>query len=417
MMSRIFQWVSLGLLILPFVLGDSFEAWAAPTRTAVRRVELGRSGRNGSAPRLRARNSRSRRLNLDFADRSAIRDLPGIGEILADRIIAARRLGRGFGTIDALLSVRGLGPKSLDSIRQKITVAPNSSLLEYLRSGEKSGYTFRRFKSGYAELPHAYAQQSQGRERSWLSQQFYPGTKRAREIERSWLGRLDKLDITLRKGELPNGFLEKLYAGPTLVAQNDRHALFLGAEGLFVRPLTRSGIRLDRHARRAISTENAERDFSQIDLRLAIRDLVEGGNRSQGRVSRLALRPFPLPIRLATPAYLMKLPGVSREQAHKICNFIYSPKFSANRGFKRFVGRLKLGASVEKLLASSLDMRTPRSTEALFRQMEAAGAVISSPTYRQFSGEPSYSYAIHLTDGSRLHLERADYYPGSEVRR
>ena len=52
-------------------------------------------------------------INLSTAGRDELMRLPGIGETLANRIIE----NRPFKTIDSLLEVNGIGPKTLETIR------------------------------------------------------------------------------------------------------------------------------------------------------------------------------------------------------------------------------------------------------------------------------------------------------------
>jgi competence protein ComEA len=46
--------------------------------------------------------------------------LPGIGPVLAARIVAERGRGGPFATVDELRRVRGIGPKTLERIRAQI---------------------------------------------------------------------------------------------------------------------------------------------------------------------------------------------------------------------------------------------------------------------------------------------------------
>ena len=61
------------------------------------------------------------RVNLNTATAAELDGLPGIGPVLADRIIAERRR-RPFASVDKLRRVSGIGPKKLDAIRPLVTV-------------------------------------------------------------------------------------------------------------------------------------------------------------------------------------------------------------------------------------------------------------------------------------------------------
>lgn len=61
------------------------------------------------------------KLNINKADSLAILKLPGIGPVLAGRILAARR-NRPFRTLDDLLAVNGIGPRVLSRLEEKIVI-------------------------------------------------------------------------------------------------------------------------------------------------------------------------------------------------------------------------------------------------------------------------------------------------------
>jgi len=63
-----------------------------------------------------------RRLNLNTASAAELVSLPGIGEVLAGRILAHREEHGLFSSIDALCAVSGIGPKVLEAIRELVTV-------------------------------------------------------------------------------------------------------------------------------------------------------------------------------------------------------------------------------------------------------------------------------------------------------
>jgi len=66
-------------------------------------------------PRQRAADG-DPRVRLNEADVRALTRLPGIGPALAKRIVAARP----FATVDDLLRVRGIGPKTLAALRSRV---------------------------------------------------------------------------------------------------------------------------------------------------------------------------------------------------------------------------------------------------------------------------------------------------------
>jgi competence ComEA-like helix-hairpin-helix protein len=64
----------------------------------------------------------ARLVNVNAADQAALEQLPGIGPVLAQRIITYRAAHGPFKSVDALAQVNGIGPKSLDKLRPFVTV-------------------------------------------------------------------------------------------------------------------------------------------------------------------------------------------------------------------------------------------------------------------------------------------------------
>jgi competence protein ComEA len=66
----------------------------------------------------------TRPIDLNTADATTLELLPGVGPVLAERIIAYRREIGGFRTVDDLLDVKGIGAKTMTKIRPFVIVTP-----------------------------------------------------------------------------------------------------------------------------------------------------------------------------------------------------------------------------------------------------------------------------------------------------
>lgn len=62
------------------------------------------------------------KLNLNTATAEELMTLPGIGEVLAGRIVAYREAHGSFSSIDELAQVEGIGEKRIDAIRDYVTL-------------------------------------------------------------------------------------------------------------------------------------------------------------------------------------------------------------------------------------------------------------------------------------------------------
>ena len=104
------QWVLaiLAGLVLVWIAWD----WAASTRCGLDTIHVER----GPDRPL------DYRIDVNTANWVQWRNLPGIGDVLARRVVADRDRHGPFATIDDLDRVRGIGPKLLDRIRPYVFV-------------------------------------------------------------------------------------------------------------------------------------------------------------------------------------------------------------------------------------------------------------------------------------------------------
>ena len=89
-------------------------------RIAGARRRAGRR-RSVSASRSAARDSVSRPVDLDRATAQEIEELPGIGKVVAARIVADRDSLGAFRSLDGLQRVKGIGPKLAKRLEPHVT--------------------------------------------------------------------------------------------------------------------------------------------------------------------------------------------------------------------------------------------------------------------------------------------------------
>ncbi len=62
------------------------------------------------------------KINLNRVSAEELQKLPGVGPVLAARIVAFREEHGPFHSVDDLILVSGIGPKTLDGFRDQVTV-------------------------------------------------------------------------------------------------------------------------------------------------------------------------------------------------------------------------------------------------------------------------------------------------------
>jgi competence ComEA-like helix-hairpin-helix protein len=63
-------------------------------------------------------------IDLNVANAKELQELPGVGPVTAQRIIALREKSGRFKRVEDLLAVRGISQKKLDAMRPFVTVSP-----------------------------------------------------------------------------------------------------------------------------------------------------------------------------------------------------------------------------------------------------------------------------------------------------
>jgi competence protein ComEA len=61
-------------------------------------------------------------VDVNSADAAALETLPGVGPVLAGRIVAYRDTAGPFLAVDSLLAVPGIGPATLERLRSRVRV-------------------------------------------------------------------------------------------------------------------------------------------------------------------------------------------------------------------------------------------------------------------------------------------------------
>lgn len=101
------------------LLGAAGGLSVAPERAAMRVYVIDASA---------AYSGGAQRVNLNTAEAWLLEALPGIGKTRAEAIVAYRTANGIFKSIDELLEVPGIGPATVEGLREKATVLPEGAL-------------------------------------------------------------------------------------------------------------------------------------------------------------------------------------------------------------------------------------------------------------------------------------------------
>lgn len=101
--------------------------------------------RGGARPtQLEKEAARPTPLDLNRADHVQLRQLPEVGDKLADRIEEYRRTNGGFRNVDELQNVPGIGPTRLHTLRQWVTVSEEEPATPTVKPGMVRRVSFKK---------------------------------------------------------------------------------------------------------------------------------------------------------------------------------------------------------------------------------------------------------------------------------
>lgn len=86
------------------------------------RVDVPRVGQAAAGPAVEAATSEQGPVSLNHAPGSSLEELPGVGPVLAGRIVAWRETNGPFTAVDDLEQVSGIGPTVMEQVRPLVTL-------------------------------------------------------------------------------------------------------------------------------------------------------------------------------------------------------------------------------------------------------------------------------------------------------
>ncbi len=80
-------------------------------------------------------------VNINTADAAQLQLLPRIGPALAERIITFREANGAFASVDELVAVKGVGERSIETLKPYLTVKGDTTLNEKVRLPRRAATT------------------------------------------------------------------------------------------------------------------------------------------------------------------------------------------------------------------------------------------------------------------------------------
>jgi competence protein ComEA len=129
------------VLVLLLLIGAGWDTWRAirphfllpgvgeaaqPGAGSISRpaVAVAETATADSADAVARQSDRTAPLDLNAADERALESLPGIGPVLANRIVEHRRVNGRYRSVDELRAVRGVGPRLIERLRPRVVAGP-----------------------------------------------------------------------------------------------------------------------------------------------------------------------------------------------------------------------------------------------------------------------------------------------------
>lgn len=130
MKLRRMEWAAVAVTILLFAVLTGWYLWLRTMPPAVSLIPA----EPASVPVYDAESREERpaelvdgRIDLNTADAALLETLPGIGEVLAQRIIAYREAYGGFRSVEEIMNVKGIGEGKFADIKDLICVSDNGA--------------------------------------------------------------------------------------------------------------------------------------------------------------------------------------------------------------------------------------------------------------------------------------------------
>ena len=122
------------VLVVLLLLGAAHDLWRAagarshaPSDPSPAGDRTGTAEPPGPAAAILRPAAAAPRLDLNRADARELDALPGVGPVLAERIVQQRGRFGPFRDLDELLVVRGVGPRLLERLRPRLTLGAADS--------------------------------------------------------------------------------------------------------------------------------------------------------------------------------------------------------------------------------------------------------------------------------------------------